>query len=551
MTLEPGMQLDRYTIESLVGEGAMGKVYRAFDTRLERAVAIKVLAPAGEGEDEAIAASLREARAAAAILHPNATSVFDADRSGETSFIVMELVPGTSLRRFVGDTTVPMGTRLRWLVEISGALGAAHHAGIVHRDVKPENIMVRDDGLVKVLDFGIARLPRGGAEALATLSMRGGLVGTPSYMAPEQIRGGDVDGRADQFGWGVLAYELLSGKLPWGHAEDPVAQLAAVLTEGPAPLSAPGVPPEVAAVVHRALAKAPEDRFPSMSDAAAAMSRFVDARQPLRPTMGVSAPPAPAPIEPAPKPSAPSFAEQVAPWARSVAPLPSPRAGGSPGPAEPVDPWTRTLASGRSPPTALLRLRDPDFSAPVDVDGHLRLLPPDATCKGIFFIDLIRLGATAISPPELFHLAGVNERRYVAFRDYPLGENLRLTVAVAHAVYPALPVGEGLRRIGQTAFDTVSTSLVGKTLFGVFGRDVEALLLTAPRAYRLFLHCGEITAEKTTPGTLRFHARDFPGFLETYQVGVIEGVMRHCGAEGRLRIALEALDRAVLEVELR
>jgi uncharacterized protein (TIGR02265 family) len=242
-----------------------------------------------------------------------------------------------------------------------------------------------------------------------------------------------------------------------------------------------------------------------------------------------------------------------------VAPGPAPPLRVAPAPqvllpaalGEPVDPWTRTLASGHGPPAALLRMRDPDFFAPVDVDGHLRLLPPDATCKGIFFLDLVRLGATAISPPELFQLAGLRERRYVAFRDYSLAENLRLTVAVALAVYPALPAGEGLRRIGRTAFDTVSTSLVGKTLFGVHGRDLEALLFTGPRAYRLFLNCGDVTVEKTAPGTFRFHARDFPGFLETYQIGVIEGVMRHCAAEGRLRIALEALDRATIELELR
>jgi uncharacterized protein (TIGR02265 family) len=320
-----------------------------------------------------------------------------------------------------------------------------------------------------------------------------------------------------------------------------------VLTEDPTPLSADfGVPPEVAAVVHRALAKAPEDRFPSMSDAAAAMSRFVDARQPLRRL--ASAAPAPAPLETVGGSTpANGFVEQVAPGASSVAHVPSlPLAT----PAEPVDPWTRTLASGRGPPTAALRLRDPDFSAPVDVDAHLRLLPPDATCKGIFFMDLIRLGATVIPPPELFHRAGLSERRYVAFRDYSLAENLRLTLAVARAVYPTLPVGEGLRRIGWTALDTVSTSLVGKTLFGGLGRDLAALLLTAPRAYKLFVHCGEVTVEKTAPGTFRFHARDFPGLLETYQIGVIEGALHYCAAEGRLRIALEALDRAIIELEL-
>ena len=296
MSLEPGTQLDRYTIEALLGEGAMGKVYRAFDARLERAVAIKVLEPvlpgdrggepwATEGAGEAVAAALREARAAAAILHPNATAIFDADRIGDTSFIVMELVPGTSLRRFVGDAAVPIATRVRWLVDVAGALGAAHRAGVVHRDVKPENIIVRDDGLVKVLDFGIARLPRGGTGSSATLTSGGGLLGTPAYMAPEQIRGEEIDGRADQFAWGVLAYELLAGRLPWGSSAgppaDPIALLAAVLSDQPAPLST-DVPAEVADAVLRALSKSAEDRFPSMSDAAALMASHAGARRPLR-----------------------------------------------------------------------------------------------------------------------------------------------------------------------------------------------------------------------------------------------------------------------------
>jgi uncharacterized protein (TIGR02265 family) len=152
---------------------------------------------------------------------------------------------------------------------------------------------------------------------------------------------------------------------------------------------------------------------------------------------------------------------------------------------------------------------------------------------------------------RLLHLAGVPERRYVVFSDYPMSENLRLTVAVALAAHPTVPLGEALRRIGQTAFDVVSTSLAGKTLFGMFGRDLEPLLFTAPRAYRLFLKCGEVTVEKTGPRLFLFRSRGFPGFVETYQVGVIEGVLRHCGAQGQVRVAIEALDRVTMELELR
>ncbi len=549
MDLAPGTELGRYAIQSLLGEGAMGKVYRAFDSRLRRAVAIKILAPPGEGEEEAIAAALREARAAAAILHPNATAVFDADRAGDTSFIVMELVPGASLRQYVGDASVPVGVRLRWLVEVGGALAAAHEAGVVHGDVKPENVMVREDGLVKVLDFGIARVPRA---SIRTPTSPQGLLGTPAYMAPEHVRGQAVDGRADQFGWGVLAYELLAGRLPWANAAEPITALAAVLAEEPVPLpTGPDLPPEVVAAVLRALSKAAADRFPTMADAVAAIMPFA-LRRPIpdapapdslrvpgladRPSISISpthTQPSPGPVPAERAPVSSRFHEQVAPSAGSIPP-PSPPA----------------LSSPTGPSHAGAAIHEPDFSAPVDLDAHLALLPIRATCKGLFFLDLLRRGAAALPPGELCRIAGIPERRYVAFRDYPMADNMHLTVAVALALHPSVPLGEGLRRLGQTAFETVSASLVGKTLFGAFGRDVATILLNGPRAFRLFLNFGDVTAEQTAPGRFLFHAFYLPLFLDTYQVGVLEGVLRHAGVEGRVRVAIETLDHATAEIVL-
>jgi serine/threonine-protein kinase len=546
MGLATGNVLDRYVIEGLLGAGSMGRVYRATDTRLRRAVALKVLEVDGIETEVA----LREARAAAAIVHPNVTAIFDADHSGGTSFIVMELVPGTPLRRYVGDEAVPLATRVRWLIEIAAALAAAHQAGVVHRDIKPENVIVNDEGTVKVLDFGIARFAATATPALGILGLdapgQTGLTGTPAYMAPEQIQGAGVDKRADQFAWGVVGYELLTGKLPWTSLAGPFGVLAAIVSEVPAPLP-DSVPAEVAAVILRALQKSRDARFPSMVEAATPLAPFASGALPIlgpapdSRTRTRAPPPAPRPPPPLPSDPPPSQA-RVAPLAYSVGPPP-----GDLGTAPP--PSLRTLAAGirpAQPPP----LRDPDFLAPVDVSAHLELLPGDAACKGLFFADLIRLGVRSRTVEELHAQAGLTPRRYVAFRDYPMADNLRLTVAVAHAAYPGLPLGQALRRLGQSAFDAVLDSHIGRTILGVLGRNVEALVLASPKIYRLLLNFGEVSVEKRTDGILVMRARRFPAFLETYQVGLIEGALRHCGAQGRFRIALESLAEATIELDL-
>lgn len=282
VVLNPGDRIDRYTIEELLGEGGMGVVYRAQDNRLHRRVALKVLPGGGAagGSSEAVARMVREARAAAALNHPNAVAVYDFGEHEGEHYLAMELVSGTPLRAFVG-ALVPQSTRLRWLLDVARALAAAHRAGLVHRDIKPENVMLRDDGVIKVLDFGIARrmgvsVEPGGptaAEHLATVTNPGKLVGTPSYMAPEQLRNDDLDGRADQFAWGVLAYELLTGRLPFGAGRDMVGMIAAVLGEAPPPLE--GVPAAVASAVSRALSKDREQRFPSMDEVVALLEPLI------------------------------------------------------------------------------------------------------------------------------------------------------------------------------------------------------------------------------------------------------------------------------------
>jgi serine/threonine-protein kinase len=307
MALRAGDTFGHYTIDGDLGEGGMGRVFRAYDPRLHRYVALKIVR--SRQEDAASSTSdlarrrlLNEARAAAALDHPNAVSIFDVGESDGTPFVAMELVRGRPLSDYVGDDSLPIATRVRWLADVARALAAAHERGLVHRDIKPGNVMVREDGVVKVLDFGIARRVRlvhrdddapstltgdhdvltfeavspiepekssdaraAPGDTLAALTGAGAVVGTPLYMAPEQMRGEAVDARADQFAWGVLAYELLAGAKPWGSTPT-LSTLSAALTSPAPPLVVRSgeVSAEIDAVIRRVLSKDRADRFASM-----------------------------------------------------------------------------------------------------------------------------------------------------------------------------------------------------------------------------------------------------------------------------------------------
>ncbi|HEY1954979.1 MAG TPA: protein kinase [Polyangiaceae bacterium] len=278
--LSRGEKLAHYTIESMLGSGGMGAVYLAVDSRLQRRVALKVILESDKPADlkESAARLLREARAAASLTHPNVVAVFDVGEIDGRVYLAMEYVVGKTLRELMRDDALPWPKRLRWLVDVARALAHAHREGLVHRDIKPENVMVRDDGLVKVLDFGIARRaqspvdPTGKTEQvrLATLTGKGLVVGTPMYMAPEQLKGGEPDVRTDQFSWGVMSYEVLSGERPWPEKSDLLAAVATILTEDPVSLRkhAPDLPPAIEQAIARSLSRNPDDRFESMEDLA-------------------------------------------------------------------------------------------------------------------------------------------------------------------------------------------------------------------------------------------------------------------------------------------
>ena len=264
--------LGHYRLDGLIGRGGMGEVFRAVDTRLNRAVAVKVMHPSGSGLDTAVMRFLREARAASALNHPNIVTIHDVGEtpSGE-HFIVQEFIDGRTLRSLL-DEPVPLGAAIDVAGQIARALAAAHAAGIVHRDVKPENVMVRADGYVKVLDFGLARVedPIDSERTTRTNvdTAPGTLLGTTAYMSPEAVQAGTAGPPADVFALGVVVYEMTAGRRPF-LASTNVGVLAAILSEEPVPLGRlnPAVPLALDDLVHRMLSKSPERR-PTAHEAA-------------------------------------------------------------------------------------------------------------------------------------------------------------------------------------------------------------------------------------------------------------------------------------------
>ena len=279
--LPEGCELGSYRIHSLLGAGGMGKVYLAKDTRLGRTVAIKVLEREKVADDERKRRFMLEARAASALNHPNIVTLYDIARDSGVDFLVMEYVEGQSLHNRISPKGLSLEEILTYSTQIVSALAAAHAAGIVHRDIKPANVMVSDKGVVKVLDFGLAKLaeasdPLGSdLPTEVTRTQRGVIVGTAAYMSPEQAAGKPVDARSDIFAVGVVLYEMLTGRRPFDRGSV-LATLGAVMYEEPAPLSGivKAAPPDVVRLVERCLRKDPNRRIQTMADLKVALEEL-------------------------------------------------------------------------------------------------------------------------------------------------------------------------------------------------------------------------------------------------------------------------------------
>jgi serine/threonine protein kinase len=270
-----GQALGHYRIESKLGEGGMGVVYRAFDTHLERPVAIKILRPDTSSSPERRRRFFQEAKAASALNHPNIIHIYDISSSGGTDYIAMEFVAGKTLDQLIGKGGLPLKDTLKYSIQVADALARAHAAGIVHRDLKPANIIVADDGRVKLLDFGLAKLTEAPIDSEATTATvqqgpqteEGAIVGTVAYMSPEQAEGRKIDARSDIFSFGSLLYEMVTGRRAF-EGPSKLSTLTAILHKEPQPLAdlTPNLPSELEKIISRCLRKDPDRRAQNIVD---------------------------------------------------------------------------------------------------------------------------------------------------------------------------------------------------------------------------------------------------------------------------------------------
>ena len=278
MPLQPGDKLGPYEILAQIGAGGMGEVYRARDSRLGRDVAIKILPRDRVADPERKKRFLQEARAASALNHPNIVALYDIANDAGVDYLVMEYVPGKTLNQIIAPKGLPLAEALNYAQQIATGLAAAHAAGIVHRDVKPGNVIVTADSQVKILDFGLAKLVERAPDAEdetqtleSALTDAGTLMGTVAYMSPEQAEAKPLDHRSDIFSLGVVLHEMVAGRQPF-RGKSHVEMLHAIIHDSAPPLAQQ--PLELNEILEKALAKEPKDRYQHAGDLGLDLRRF-------------------------------------------------------------------------------------------------------------------------------------------------------------------------------------------------------------------------------------------------------------------------------------
>src|SRR5580700_11085740 len=279
-----GQLVGHYRVLEKIGAGGMGEVFRARDERLGRDVALKLIRPASSDNPDHRRRFEQEARAAAALNHPNILAIYDVGFEGTVPYIVSELLQGRNLRQRLCEGAIPMRDAADYALQMAQGLTAAHERLIVHRDLKPENLFLTNDGRVKILDFGVAKLTRpeehdgsGDAPTVQVATEAGVVMGTAGYMSPEQVRGKPADHRSDIFSFGTILYEMISGKRAF-HGETAADTMSAILKEETPELSetARNVPPGLERIVRHCLEKHPAQRFQSAGDLAFDLEAMTD-----------------------------------------------------------------------------------------------------------------------------------------------------------------------------------------------------------------------------------------------------------------------------------
>jgi predicted ATPase/serine/threonine protein kinase len=281
--LAPGTKLGPYEIVAPLGAGGMGEVYRARDSRLGRIVAVKILPAELAADSDRLHRFEREARSTSSLNHPNIVTIYDLGRDGSTHYMAMEMIEGKTLRELLAGGPLPIRKVIEIAAQVAEGLAKAHEAGIAHRDLKPDNLMLSQDGFVKILDFGLAKLASPGGETSETRTtsgwqtQAGGVLGTVPYMSPEQASGGPIDFRSDQFSFGLVLYEMVSGKRAFRR--NTVAEtVVAILREQPEPVGAqnPDAPAPLCWAIERCLEKEPPKRYASTQDLARELAAIRD-----------------------------------------------------------------------------------------------------------------------------------------------------------------------------------------------------------------------------------------------------------------------------------
>jgi serine/threonine protein kinase len=313
-----GLVVGRYAILDRLGSGSMGRVYKAHHLMMDRVVALKIIAPEIATNERVVARFQREMKLVGRLDHPNVVRAFDADKINAVLFIVMEYVSGVSLGQRLREGLVPPAEMINYAAQAALGLAHAHSQGIVHRDVKPSNLLVTEDKKIKVLDLGLGVLMD--ADNAASFATADGIaVGTVDYMSPEQACGREVDGRSDLFSLGCATYHLITGRLPF-PGESPIDRLGRRITGKPVPIAEvmPDIPASLIPVMDKLLANKPQERFQTADEAAEALQGLIRPRnRPGSASMVRKSPPAPEP-SPSPPPAAPAPAPEGASLAYSI-----------------------------------------------------------------------------------------------------------------------------------------------------------------------------------------------------------------------------------------